>query len=289
MIAAVVTTYRPDPGFVARFEPLLGACERIVVVDNTPGGHPGFALPRGFALLQSGRNTGLALALNAGIAAARQVGAKRVVLFDQDSTPEPQLVARLADALDEACRRHGPRCGVGAAHLDDGAGVDARAQAVPSHGGLQPRTCLPTSGLMFDLAELGSADGFDEALFLDLVDFEWCWRLGARGWRFFRATGVTMLHRLGISQERFAGLTYHVPAPYRHYFQMRDTLRLALRGYVPLYSKLRLLGVLPLKALVYPLILDHGAERLRWMLLGFVDALRGVAGAGAARARLGAS
>ena len=294
MIAAIVTAYKPDAAFASRFTPLLEVCGRIVVVDNTPGGHSSFDLPDGFVLLQSRRNTGLARALNAGVAAARGAGAASVVLFDQDSTPTPRLVSDLQAALAEATARHGPRCCIGPLHLDDAEAAVGRqsygpAVARPASRELSPVTCLPTSGMVFNLEALAAEDAFAEDLFLDLVDFEWCWRLATRGWTFYRAADVTMFHRLGISQERFLGLTYHVPAPYRHYFQVRDTLRLAARRYVPMYSKLRLVGVLPLKAVVYPLILDHGIERLRWMWLGLLDALRGVAGVGAAARRLGAS
>jgi hypothetical protein len=69
-----------------------------------------------------------------------------------------------------------------------------------------------------------------------------------------------MFHRLGEAERRFMGLTFHVPAPYRHYFQVRDTLRLAFRPYVPRYAKLRLIGILPLKGHRLPL---HPRPRLR--------------------------
>ena len=95
-----------------------------------------------------------------------------------------------------------------------------------------------------------------------------------------------MPHRLGLAQRRFLGLTYHVPAPYRHYFQFRDTLRLTVRPHVPLYSKIRLAGVLPFKALAYPFLLDRGGERARWMARGVADAFRRVGGIGAARETL---
>lgn len=291
MIAAVLTAYKPDAGFAARFMPLLSVCNTIIVSDNTPGGHAGFQLPAGFTVIQNGRNLGLGPALNAGLDEARRQGATEIVLFDQDSTPAPEFVRDMLVRLEAAVTAHGPRCCIGPTHVDDQAPAEALDRHPPtaSEGFDAPWhevTCLPTSGMVFRLDALGPADRFADDLFLDLVDFEWCWRLGRSGWRFLRAPDLRMFHRLGEAERKFIGLTFHVPAPYRHYFQVRDTLRLALRSYVPAYAKFRLVGVLPLKAVVYPFILDHGLERLQWMLRGLRDGLRGVRGIGAAGARL---
>lgn len=292
MIAAVLTAYKPDAGFAARFAPLLSVCGSIVVSDNTPGGHTGFQLPEGFTVIHNWKNVGLGPALNVGIDEARRRGARMVVLFDQDSAPSPEFVRDMFARLDAAVSQYGPKCCVGPTHVDDQArpGEERHDRADPTASAdleqWQAVSCLPTSGMVFRLDALHPCDSFADDLFLDLVDFEWCWRLGRTGWRFLRAPDLRMFHRLGEAERRVMGLTFHVPAPYRHYFQVRDTLRLSCRSYVPAYSKLRLLGVLPLKFLIYPFLLDHGFERAKWMWLGARDSLRDVRGIGAARARL---
>jgi GT2 family glycosyltransferase len=45
----------------------------------------------------------------------------------------------------------------------------------------QEVSCLPTSGMIFPADALAPADVFAEDFFLDLVDFEWCWRLHQGG------------------------------------------------------------------------------------------------------------
>lgn len=291
MIAAVLTAYKPDAGFAARFSPLLSVCGLIIVSDNTPGGHAGFQLPEGFTVIHNRQNVGLGPALNVGLDEARRQGATRIVLFDQDSTPSPEFVRDMLHRLEAAVAAHGARCCVGPTHVDDQSqpelpGVPATSTPAATAAPWQAVSCLPTSGMVFQLDALCPADRFADDLFLDLVDFDWCWRLSRSGWHFLRAADVRMFHRLGEAERRFLGFTFHVPAPYRHYFQVRDTLRLAFRSYVPRYSKWRLIGILPLKLLVYPLILDHGYERLKWMLLGARDSVRGVRGIGAAAERL---
>lgn len=285
-LAAVVTTYKPDANFFARFAATMAFCERFIVVDNTPGGYrfPDHGTDHPLMILQDGQNKGLGRALNIGIEAARQAGVRAVILFDQDSSPSEGLLRDMLYALDAACGGDDARVCLGPFHLDDTVFTDAPSHiardGVPPR--LEPVTCLATSGMLFPIDVLGTNDLFTEDFFLDFVDFDWCWRLRRRHWKFYRAVDIAMHHRLGLAQRRFLGLTYHVPAPYRHYFQFRDTLRLTIRPYVPLYSKIRLAGVLPLKALAYPFLLDRRAERLRWMARGVADAFRRVRGVGAA-------
>lgn len=285
-LAAVVTAYRPPSDLMTRLTRLLGVCRSIVIVDNTPGGATFGPLPVGIVLLQDGRNKGLGHALNLGIEAARRCEATTVLLLDQDSTIDASLVRGLLQSLDNATLRNGDRTCVSPKHVDDSLHLAADARPSPATE-LTTVSCLPTSGMTFSLAAYSPTDGFAEDLFLDYVDFEWCWRLAERGWLFFRDENIVMRHRLGTERKLFLGIPYFVPQPYRGYYQVRDILRLCTRSYVPLYSKLRLCGVLPLKALFQPLLLDRGLERLQWMGRGLLDAVRGVRGIGAADRMIG--
>lgn len=281
-IAAIYTTYRPDDGFRERIRHVVDSCALTVIVDNTPGGHTFSARQiDGLTLLQDGRNKGLGGALNAGLSEAQRQGCNAVVLFDQDSSPPSCFIETLFQGLAEA----GPRTLVGPLLVDD-THAYPQTPTISTMPKLANVTCVATSGMCFRLDGLQPADHFTEDLFLDFVDFDWCWRMRKNGWRVYRLMSLPMPHRLGIAQRSFLGLTYHVPAPFRHYFQFRDTLCLVARSYVPLYSRIRLLAILVPKLVLYPFLLDHGVDRLVWMLQGIRDAFRGVTGIGAAAALL---
>lgn len=281
-IAAIYTTFRPDPAFRERVMPLATSCHAVIVVDNTPGGH-NFGDDTGFLILQDGCNKGLGPALNLGIEKARDLGCDAVVLFDQDSTPGTEFLHALVNGLRQVGSH---RCVVGPMMVDDS--VLLRSGLPPIGATPTPRevSCLATSGMLFPIGELTADDRFSEDFFLDFVDFDWCWRMGRRGWRVFKLDNVPMAHRLGLGQRHLFGRAYHVPAPYRHYFQFRDTLRLLSFGHVPRYSKFRLGALLPPKLLIYPFLLDHGHERLRWMLKGVRDFFLRRHGVGAAASKL---
>jgi rhamnosyltransferase len=276
-VAAIITTYLPGAGFRERIASVVNHCDYTIVVDNTPAGCSFSAdESRDLIILQDGVNKGLGRALNQGIAAAKARGCRAVVLFDQDSSPPAEFIRSLIEGLDAA----GPNSVVGPKLTDDalvGLRPPASSQGLPVEV-----TCLATSGMAFRIDGLTDEDGFAQDFFLDFVDFDWCWRMRAQGWRLYRLEALEMPHRLGLAQRQWMGLTYHVPAPYRHYFQFRDTLRLVMRPYVPAYSRIRLGLILLPKFFVYPFILDRGRERLGWMLTGIRDAFRSVSGAGAA-------
>ena len=281
-IAAIYTTYLPDEHLRERIQHVVARCATTIIVDNTPGGHrfaPGQV--EGLVVLQDGRNKGLGAALNLGLAEARRQNCDAVVLFDQDSSPQADFIESLFRGLASA----GSRAVVGPLLVDDAqqGGNASAGQVTPEFDEV---SCIATSGMCFRLDGLQASDRFTEDFFLDFVDFDWCWRLRQQGWRICRLRTLAMPHRLGLAQRQFIGLTYHVPAPFRHYFQFRDTLKLATRSYVPAYSRLRLSAILLPKLLVYPFLLDRGLERLRWMLRGIRDAVRAVPGVGAAAAKL---
>jgi rhamnosyltransferase len=277
-LAAIYTTYKPDVGFRARIDAVVARCQATIVVDNTPSGHH-FEDRSGLEVLQDGVNKGLGRALNLGIARAREMGCNAVILFDQDSSPPAAFI----DALLRESEKLGfSKVGVGPRFIDDSETKPGHIMQVDPQAGAVEVSCLATSGMLFPIEDLGADDIFSEAFFLDFVDFDWCWRMRTKGWRLFRLDHVPMPHRLGLAQRRVLGKAYHVPAPYRHYFQFRDTLYLLGMKTVPLYSKLRFGGLLLPKLLVYPFILDRGTERLSWMLKGISDYLKSVRGVGAA-------
>lgn len=267
---------------MSRLEPVLGWCDYVVIVDNTPGCFPFKELSPQVHVLQDGVNRGLGNALNRGMALAKSLGAEAAVLFDQDSTPTKENLMGLFGGLD-ACGDG--RIIVGPVLQDD----QIPARAVQKQGPGRPPvpiTCMPTAGLAFRLAGLGEGDGFTEELFLDFADFEWCFRLGASGWRIFQLPEVVLLHRIGGGERTFLGKRYNIPAPFRLYFQFRDLIRLVQLSYVPLYDKIRLAATLPLKMAFYPFLMDRGWERFKWILAGIRDSFRKIKGVGAAAEEL---
>jgi len=75
---------------------------------------------------------------------------------------------------------------------------------------------------------------FDDKLFIDGIDHEWCFRLQSRGYRCFVDRRIQMKHRMGEYSITFFGTAKPVHRdPIRHYFIIRNTLYLTSKAYIP--------------------------------------------------------
>lgn len=224
-IAAIVTAYHPDALLRGVVEAALGACEHVIVVDNTPAapgsapGHPldGVHDPR-VTLLATGRNLGLAAGLNAGLAAL-PADTEAVLLLDQDSIIPDGMIEGLAKILDD------PSIGVvGPSPVDVVTGA-AYETLTGRHEQVDDRDIVITSGMLLRRDCLERVPGFREDFFVDYVDVDFCLRLRARGVRIVRDLSLTMPHSIGdVRMHRFLGRRVQIghQAAWRHYWNTRN-------------------------------------------------------------------
>ena len=273
---ALITLYYPPPDFEIYLNSLTASGIKVVLIDNTPGAENQFIEDPSIHHIRLGRNTGLAHALNVGLSMAKALGLGRLILLDQDS----RLTSGIAQVLLDHIARTpltiaGPRL-TGVQKLFE--------HLTPIRGPVLLTSELPTSGMTFRISDIPEAFVFNEDLFLDYVDFDACWRLKISGIQCHQLQDITMVHALGIGTQRVLGFPINMPRTYRHYFQFRDSLYLAKRDYVPIRQRMRLLALLLIKFTMYPLLLPEGFQRLKWMVRGIRDYLRGITGIGALNA-----
>lgn len=234
--AIVVPLYCPPDDVVERLTTMTAMGPVTVVDDGSP---PPFAATlqaveslSGVTLLRSARNLGIASALNTGIEAALAHGASTVVTFDQDSSPRPDHVERLLTAL--AAAPLNLRVGVIGPGRVDGEPVDgvAPSDAPP----LQVVTTLIQSGMAIPESTWRTVGGFDDRLFIDLVDIDYCLRVRAAELSVAAVTDLDMDHCLGLGPDlvRSVKLGKFRPVatghgPDRRYYMTRNLLLLLRR------------------------------------------------------------
>jgi rhamnosyltransferase len=124
--------------------------------------------------------------------------------------------------------------------------------------------------------------GFDESLFIDYVDHEFCLRLRQHGYQVMETTRALLIHSLGALEVRRFGplrllITHHSPA--RRYYMSRNRI-LVWKKYWRcdpgwLLQDARRLVVEFIGVVVYE---KDVSTKLRMALRGFRDALRNVRG-----------
>jgi L-rhamnosyltransferase len=291
-VGAVIVTYFPDrAGLHLLLQTVEPQVDRVVVVDNTPGGSAAsFEDTTTRTTLTNGANVGLAAAQNQGIAALRVSGCTQALLLDQDSLPARDMVERLQAALRDLQRTGVPVAAVGPRWVDRHSG-----RPVPfvrlGWGRMQPVTdaakavecdALVASGCLIPLAIIDAVGGMEDALFIDQVDTEWGLRAQAHGYRLYGVSDAVLAHGIGETAVRpwFAPSRWvPVHSPVRNYYLVRNTLALFTRRETP--WRWRLLHLLRLPGLLLMMLtqMPGRRERASAVARGILDALLGRLGA----------
>ena len=290
-VSAVIVTYHPQTdlldGVIAAVQGQVG---QLRIFDNAS---PDPALDayfeglraRGIEVFRSPRNVGLGSAINHAARAAGEAGYRHVLLMDQDSTVDPDMVAQLRAALDRL-RAQGPVAAVGPQFRDARTGAVAPFVRIgfplnrKLYGGPgQTVDCdfLITSGSLLPLDVLGAVGGMDEGLFIDNVDIEWSSRARHRGYRLYGVCDAGMQHRIGdlMPLASWLPLRTVVHSPTRLYYMMRNRVLLYRRAEVPRRWAAQDLPRLLLKFVGTAVFLRPRLGYLRAMLRGLRDGLCG--------------
>lgn len=205
-----------------RLEGMLGQVAAMVVVDDGSGAGPG-ALASGIEFLSHERNRGIAAALNTGIERARQLDATHVLTVDQDTTLGSGYVEAALATFGQ-----GRETRIGAAVVNVVNGVPSVATWLSPEGiPLAPEAIQ--SGMLVSIACIDEVGGFDEGLFIDSVDREFCHRIRARGWAVAIAAETSIAHSIGRLERQHDGTAYEWHEPFRQYYIARNGIIVARR------------------------------------------------------------
>ena len=281
IIVAVVVTFNPDADILnSLMDTLHPQVDHILVIDNasdTPVQLP--ALEK-VSLVTNSVNKGLGYAYNLGREQARAFSASHLLLFDQDSCPAPDMVSQLKNAL--LCAGDSPVAAVGPRYSDV-KGQYTSPFVVLSGITLKRVDCadgelvevdhLISSGCLIALDAWEDVGPFEEQLFIDYVDTEWCWRARRKGYRLLGAGSARMVHNLGDDEFMAFGKPRVLHAPFRLYYQMRNRCWMILQPGVGwrwrVMDSLRSIKIFLAIALFSP----NRWQRIKYMSKGIVDGL----------------
>jgi rhamnosyltransferase len=288
-------TFQPDTqALLNAIHALATQVEGIVIVDNASRQFEHERLVESYPSLLLKRlatNMGVGAAQNTGIAAARDRGFAYVLLLDQDSIPQPGMVANLRGGF-ERLRRQGEKVACVGPRFRFPDSTDLSTFTSPGWLGLRRPPCreeeslvecdaLISSGSLIALHVIEVVGEMEEGLFIDQVDVEWCLRARSRGYRVFGACGAILEHRLGETAQRiWAGRWRRLPRhkPFRYYYIFRNTIMVSRRPYVSAKWVLFNLRCLAVLFVAYGLLTTRRMGELPMMIKGAVHGIRGVSG-----------
>jgi rhamnosyltransferase len=237
-VCAIVVTYHPDSAFPNRLDTLSPQVGTIVIVDNGSADaertmlHEAAKDPK-LDLVFNLENLGLARALNTGIQRAAALGYSRVLLLDQDSRVDRDMVGTLLRI--QASFPEGERLAVIGSNYCD---LTKRTPGAIDPASLDDHwdevDLVITSGSLLPLAAHFAIGPFREEFFIDYVDEDYCLRARAKGYRVIRSRKHLMSHAIGSPtlHEKFGvrkWTTNHSPDR-RYYIARNNTVLLRESG-----------------------------------------------------------
>lgn len=135
-----------------------------------------------------------------------------------------------------------------------------------------------TSSMLTTYKNLSDVNFWNKNIFLDMADWDICWRMMSSGKLCCITTALTLDHTLGNGEKKIGPLRIRVGNPIREYYQTRDCLYLLSERYVPIKFKLRFIGMLTIRPILHILFLESKKERFNFIKRGIIDHHKGING-----------
>lgn len=219
-VAAVFTAYFPKPEFEANIRQILPQVGVVIVVDNTDR-IPYFELDLpGLLIIRNEQNLGLGGALNNGIRKAIELGFEQVLLLDQDTLPDADIVEKLLDIRNRARKTEKIGCVMANGRISGTNRFCVNTDSWPNDFGFI-RT-LMIAGMLLDTQVFLDAGPLREDFFMDAVDTEYAFRLRYMGYQLKLSKHPLMTHvpGTGRSARFFHRTVLLMDHPPHRYFRM---------------------------------------------------------------------
>ena len=205
-IAAIVVTYNPDEGLNKSTKSLIKQVDSIIMVDNGSNDEGKEIINKiknkygeKIEVIFNEENLGIATALNKGVKHALNNDYKWILTMDQDSCAEENMVKIMLEtyyAIDENERKD--ILSLFPTFIDRGIeSLDKNNENVK----YEYVDAEITSGNLLKAEVFEKAGFFDDSLFIDMVDTDYCMRLNELGIKMIRISGAILNHSIGNSKQ----------------------------------------------------------------------------------------
>jgi rhamnosyltransferase len=275
LCAATVILYNPEDDVFENIISYADDVAKIIVVDNSTQHNQKLIsklqerLPN-LLYIDNKANLGIATALNIGCNKALELGYEWILTMDQDSRfiNFPHYLSCLQELQNDK------EIAILAANTNYNETMD-----IPSQAECQKREVLSaiTSANFVNLQKFKEVGGFDEKLFIDLVDYDFSLNMNEAGYKIYELPFIYVKHSLGEVFHRKNLITRKVRAkiehnPQRVYYFTRNYLYVAAKHRKHFEKQLGLLKTLNMlfihqitKILLYE---DQKLKKLKAKFLG---------------------
>lgn len=204
-VAAIIISYNPDNNLLDSIKLLINQVEKIIIVDNGSESEKKKNINlikdinnEKIKIIFNQENLGIATALNIGVKDALKQGYNWILTMDQDSKVSSNMIEKMFEVystIDESERKDilsiFPNF------------VDERIQSIEENSEMNAYEYVDadiTSGNLLKAEVFDKVGFFDDSLFIDLVDTDFCMRLNEENIKMIKVRDAILYHSLGESQ-----------------------------------------------------------------------------------------
>lgn len=280
--SAIIITFFPNLRKLSKTIELLETKKiHIVIVNNTPNNQlklNTYLTSKYLTVINNNENFGIAKAQNIALRFLSNKSIYATFLFDQDSSLEASLLNNLINGLSSRVNIVAPIT------IDKNTFEEIPSYRVNKIGlsfeqynfknsQIKSTDLVISSGLLIKMIVFEKIGLFDEIMFIDYVDFEWCFRANYFGEKIYIVPNAIMKHKIGKGLRYFLFLRTNVHQPIRTYYKIKNPLILLSRKHIPLVWTIKEI-ILSIKCLIIQIIVDNNRLlHIRKGILGFRDGL----------------
>jgi rhamnosyltransferase len=228
-IAAVVIVYNPGDTVISNILSYSSSIEKLFVIDNSVDSSLAFVQQiqaiSNCEYLSDGKNEGIAKRLNEACAFAIKNNMDWILTMDQDSKFEANNFSQYLSCLNNFPNK--------AQVALFGINHEGKGETKDDCSYLETNKLI-TSGTFVNLKLFPLIGNFNEDLFIDQVDFDYCYRSVLKGYRIIKFCHINLKHALGLSSEHVSLKTFtktfrSLHSPIRLYYMTRNYLYIRSR------------------------------------------------------------
>lgn len=279
-VVCVIVAYNDYNSLYKCIDSIGEATNYIIVVDNSTNGIE-FKHTRQIIYINNYANVGLSKALNIGIMEALKLDCDWICLLDQDSQLGENMISEMFDSYNKNINRN------------------EIAQIVPVVYDKYKKKYLPaliyntfslekiykseedyyisfqiTSGSMIKIDLLRDIGFMDEDLFIDYIDYDYCFRILKKEYKILLSSKAILYHALGEVKQKFF-FSYVEHSPFRIFHQVRNRIILIKKHgrRFPYFVTKELLNLI-LKLGKIILVENNKLIKIRNYFIGFIDGIK---------------
>lgn len=282
MIYALVTLYNPDNEVCKNINHLIDQVDKVFLCDNSlVSNERSFVDSNKVNYLFFGENLGISKAFNTVLTNEEYKfnNDDFVIFFDQDSCIDEGHINKLLDIYNDLIDKNYPVGCVSPCFFNTNNNSIEKPKFSKKvlDGVVNVKGCI-TSSMLCKYGNLKKIDFWNEDIFLDMADWDLCWRMMKNGLLCFMTDKVILNHTLGIGEKKI--LWFHIRncSPIREYYQVREGLYLLKKKYVPLKFRIKIIKIVFIYTYIHLFVLPDKKIRFNYIFRGYKDFLKNIHG-----------